>query len=57
VQGEGNYEAAEDYGKSVRDFVKRGKIQKAARDAAPDDAREQRELERAEKEGLSHARE
>lgn len=57
VQGEGNYDATEDYSRSVRDFVKRGKIQKAARDAAPKDAREQRELERAEKEGLAHAQE
>ena len=54
-QGEGDYAAAERYESGVRDFVKRGKVQKAARDAAPGDEGEKRELERAEEEGLAHA--
>ncbi len=56
VEGEGSYTAAEEYDQAARDFVQRGKVKKAAQDAAPEDAREARELEEAEKEGLAHAR-
>lgn len=55
-QGEGNYDAAKRYDKDARDFVASGKVKKAARDAAPTDTAEQRELEEAEAEGRSHAR-
>lgn len=56
LQGEGNYTAAEEYDEDVREFVKSGKVDKAAREAEPADAREEQEMEDAEAEGLSHAR-
>lgn len=56
LQGEGNYDAAERYDDDARDFVNSGKVKKAARDAEPENARQARELEEAEAEGLSHAR-
>lgn len=56
VQGEGNYDAAKRYDESAQDFVKRGKVQKAAQAAAPQDEQERKEMEQAEQEGLSHAR-
>jgi len=56
LQGEGDYAAAEQYGSSVRDFVKRGKVQKHAREAAPENSREEAELAQAEEVGRSHAR-
>ncbi len=55
LQGEGNYDAAERYDEDVRDFVNSGKVKKAARDAAPKDVEEQRELEEAEAEGRARA--
>ena len=36
--------------------VAKGKVEPAARDAAPDDAREAEDMERAEAEGKSHAK-
>jgi hypothetical protein len=56
VQGEGDYEAGRRYDKASRDFAESGKVEPAARDAAPDNAREAEELERAEEEGKSHAK-
>lgn len=56
IQGEGNYDAAEEYDEGVRRFVKSGKVDQAARDAAPHDEAEEREMEQAEDEGRSHAR-
>jgi hypothetical protein len=56
VQGEGDYDAARRYDKASRDFAKSGKVDPAAHDAAPDDAREADELERAEDEGKSHSK-
>lgn len=55
-QGEGNYDAARRYDESAREFVRSGKVEQAARDAAPDSAAEAEELRRAEEEGRSHAR-
>ena len=56
VQGEGDYEAGRRYDKASREFAESGKVEPAARDAAPDDAREAEEMERAEAEGKSHAK-
>ena len=56
VQGEGDYESARRYRKDVEDFVKNADIEKAARDAEPDNEREAEELERAEEIGKSHAK-
>ena len=56
VQGEGDYEAGRRYDKAGREFAESGKVEPAARDAAPDDARQAEEMERAEAEGKSHAK-
>jgi len=56
VQGEGDYEAGRLYDKASREFAESGKVEPAARDAAPDDAREAEDMERAEAEGKSHAK-
>jgi hypothetical protein len=56
LQGEGNYDAAEKFDRDAREFANSGKVEKAARDAEPDNAGQERELEEAEAEGLSHAR-
>ena len=56
VQGEGDYDAARRYDKSAREFAESGKVEPAARDAAPGDAREAEDLERAEEAGKSHAK-
>lgn len=57
LQGEGNYTAARRYNTETADFAKSGRVEQAARDAAPDSAEEARSLERAEDEGRSRARE
>ncbi len=56
VQGEGDYDAGRRYDKASRDFAESGKVEPAARDAAPDDAREAEDMERAEEEGKSRAK-
>jgi hypothetical protein len=56
LQGEGNYTAARRYRKSVEKFVEAGKVAPAAHEAAPDDARQARELQEAEAAGRAHAR-
>jgi len=57
VQGEGNYEAAEQYDQAQRKFVKSGQVQQAARDAAPKSPAEADEMEQAEQAGRSRAKE
>ena len=56
VQGEGDYDAGRRYDKASREFAESGKVEPAARDAAPDDAGEAQDLERAEAEGKSRAK-
>jgi hypothetical protein len=56
LQGEGNYTAARRHRKSVEDFVDAGKVDAAAHDAAPDDAKQARELQEAEQAGRARAR-
>lgn len=56
MQGEGNYEAARRYNEAVREHVKGADVEDEARDAEPRDSDEARELERAEDEGRSHAK-
>ena len=56
VQGEGDYDAGRRYDKASREFAESGKVEPAARDAAPDDAREAEDMERAEAEGKSHSK-
>ena len=56
VQGEGDYDAGRRYDKASREFAESGRVEPAARDAAPADASEAAELERAEQEGKSHSK-
>ena len=56
MQGEGNYTAARRHRESAEEFVGSGRVDKAARDAAPDNDKEAQEMQDAEKAGCSHAR-
>ena len=56
VQGEGDYEAAQTYGESVRSFVQSGKVDEAAKAAKPSTSQQQQELLEAEREGSSHSK-
>jgi hypothetical protein len=56
IHGEGNYKAAREFDAAEAAFVKSGKVDKAARDAAPKSAAEEAELARAEREGRERAR-
>jgi hypothetical protein len=57
VQGEGDYEAAKRFNEAETAFVKSGKVKKGIEDAAPHTPEEEKELEDAENEGLSHVKE
>jgi hypothetical protein len=57
-EGEGNKTAARQYNKDQREFVKSGRVDKAADEAAAAVSGEERsELEQAEEKGRSHAKE
>lgn len=56
VQGEGDYNAARRYDKAAREFAESGKVEDAAREAQPTSPQEAEELNRAEREGKSHAK-
>jgi hypothetical protein len=56
VKGEGNYEAAEKFDKEEQAFVKSGRVEKAANDAAPKTPQEAEEMRRAEQVGRSHCK-
>ena len=56
VQGEGDYAAGRRYDKAAKDFAESGKVEPAARDAAPDSAAEADEMKKAEEIGKSRAK-
>jgi hypothetical protein len=56
VYGEGNYEASRRYFGDVKKFVDSGRVDAAARDAAPKTSAEAAEMRRAEQVGLSRAK-
>jgi hypothetical protein len=56
VQGEGDYRSAEKYNQSAHEFAESGKVEQAARDAAPRNNVEKNEMSQAEAEGHSHAK-
>ena len=56
MQGEGNYTAARRHRESVESFVKSGRVEPAARQAAPDTPEQAQQMQDAEAEGRSHAR-
>jgi len=57
IEGEGSYTGAKQYNDATREFVEEGKVKPAARKAAPGSPEEAREMEAAEREGRSHAKE
>ena len=56
VQGEGDYEAGRRYDKAAREFAESGKVEPAARDAAPGSTEEATEMQQAEETGKSHSK-
>jgi hypothetical protein len=54
--GEGSYEGTRDYRKSVKDYLQEADVQRDAQAARPSSAAEAAEMDRAEKEGLSHSK-
>ena len=56
VQGEGDYRSAREYNQSAHEFAESGKVEQAARDAAPRDDAEKNEMSQAEAEGRSRAK-
>jgi hypothetical protein len=57
VQGEGNYEAAREFNDAERKFVQSGKVEAAARAAAPKNEAESQQLLEAEQKAKSRAKE
>jgi uncharacterized protein YoaH (UPF0181 family) len=55
VEGEGSYEAARDYGRGVREFVRSGRVEEAAEEAVQSLDENEQELSEAEEIGKSHA--
>lgn len=55
--GEGNYAASRDYNERTKQFVESGKVDEAARKAAPGSDKEAREMSEAEREGRRPMRE
>jgi hypothetical protein len=54
LQGEGNYEAAARFNEAEQAFVKAGKVELAASQAAPKSQKEAQELLQAEKDSQKH---
>ena len=57
MQGEGNYDAARRYDEKLREHVQQHDVEREAREAKPDDAAQEREMERAEQTGKRRAKE
>jgi hypothetical protein len=56
VHGEGNYQATRQYNEATKKFIESGKVDQAARDAAPKDANEAAEMKQAEQAALLRAK-
>lgn len=56
TMGEGSYEATRDYQKSVGEYLRNADVKADAEAARPRSEEEARELQRAEREGQSHAK-
>jgi hypothetical protein len=54
LQGEGNYEASRRYRERTEQFIESGRVEEAAKKAAPRSDEEAQELDRAEELGQSH---
>lgn len=56
IQGEGDYDSAKKYDEQAHAFAESGRVEQAAKAAAPRNAREKEEMRKAEAEGRSHAK-
>ena len=56
VYGEGNYEASRRYNKKTREFAQSGRVDEAARNAAPATPEQAQELEQAEQIGKARGK-
>ena len=56
VYGEGNYAATRQYDEATKRYIESGRVEDAARAAAPKSQAEAREMEAAEAEGKRHAK-
>jgi len=56
VHGEGNYEASRQYNRATKEFVESGRVEEAARDAAPRSPEEARAMREAEQAALLRAK-
>ena len=56
VYGEGNYAASRQYNDATREFVQSGRVEQAARDAAPHSDADALQMQAAEEEGKRHAK-
>ena len=56
VHGEGNYDATRQYNEATKKFIEAGKVDKAARDAAPRNAEEAADMKQAEQAALLRAK-
>ncbi len=54
--GEGNYKASRDYNEATKKFVESGRVESAAKAAAPGSVDEAREMLNAERAALVHAK-
>lgn len=54
--GDGNYEATRQYNRATKKFVESGRVERAARDAAPRSQEEATEMKRAEQAALLRAK-
>ena len=57
VEGEGSYSASKEYNERTKKFVDSGKVEQAARDAAPKSEEEAHAMQKAERIGKQHAKE
>ena len=56
VHGEGNYQATRDYNQRTKDYLESADVDKDAREAAPRDESEARDMKQAEEQGKRHAK-
>jgi hypothetical protein len=56
VYGEGNYAASRQYNDATKDFAQSGRVEEAARAAAPRSEADARQMQAAEAEGKRHAK-
>lgn len=57
VHGEGNYEATRKYSEGLRNFIRSGRVGRAARDAAPTSEADELQMAAAENEGKRRSKE